>query len=170
MMNYFRKLVGGAIVGATVSTIVSLNRDSLYRLFHSPQRQKLIEELKLWHEADLRDYKTYADAETTQYMAEKADHFAALLANEKHSNTVITAYLVELEQRARKVMYLELKARAEVIYGDRLFELDRKLAQAQYDTASRDLAKAGATIASLRDDKFPIDGLLKRVYVRYLIH
>jgi hypothetical protein len=166
-MNYIRKLVASAAAAAIVSAAVSMNRYNIDRLFRTHQRNKLIDELRLWYEADLNDIEQYAVAEAAIFIEEKRDHFVSLMEGKGLSQPLIEASLIGLRSSVREVVRFDLMSHATIIYGNRLYKLDRKLAQKQQDLARELMNQRKALCRRVRETGYSIDAILENTHSRY---
>jgi hypothetical protein len=156
-MDYVRKLLGGAVAGALVSTVVSLNRKRISRLLHVRERHERFEELRLRHEADLQDIEQLAENESAAYIKKHRDHFIASAKNEGLSESTLEGVLEGIRISIREVIRLDRKARAARTYGDQLYALDEDLAVEKYQDAKKLLDLAKEVRLRMNEAGFPVD-------------
>lgn len=165
-MNYIRKLMGGAIVGATVSGLVSMNRKAINRLFHVRQRQRRISELQAWYESEHDAIKQFSEAESVRLIEDWRDYLVSQMKDWGYSEAATNGSLAEFGISARRALYLRLKARATIAYGNRLSELDESLADRQQQIAKIALSKAEDVYTSMRSTNLAIEALLTDLQTR----
>jgi hypothetical protein len=163
-MDYVRKLVGGAIAGALLSTVVSLNRKRISRLLHIRNRHQRIVELRLRFEADLQDIERLAEIESEAYVEKYQDHFATSAKNEGFAESTVEGVLVGIGASIRNLIYLDRKARATRIYADQLYALDEDLAIKQDEDAKMLLDEAKQARSLMNEAGFPLDLLFERLH------
>jgi hypothetical protein len=164
-MDYVRKLMGGAIAGALLSTVVSLNRKRISRLLHIRNHHQRIVELRLRYEAGLQDIELLAGTESEAYVEKYRDHFATSAKNEGFSESTVEGVLVGIGASIRNLIYLDRKARATRIYADQLYALDEDLAINQYLDVKMLLDEVKQARLLMNEADFPLDSLFERLHV-----